>query len=155
MSIAIDTREPGFLRRIFMPDHARYEGVRPIHVYLLRVLYVLMFVGVGLPMWGEVLNHVGPWDHVRAVASCVWVAYPTLGLLGLRQPLRMLPLVLFMLFYKTLWVLAVGYPMWAAGTLSGGAAEMWKIFTGVFFIYPLLPWGYIWRNFVAGPRKAA
>ena len=66
---------------------------------LLRALYVLMFVGVGIPVWGEILNHQGPWDHVRAIAFCVWAAYPTLGLLGLRQPVRMLPLVLFMLWY--------------------------------------------------------
>src|SRR5205085_739680 len=127
---------------VFSPDHGKYEGVRPIQVYILRTLYVLMFLGVGLPVWTEILGHQGPWDHVRAVAFCVWAAYPTLGLLGLRRPLQMLPLVLFMLFYKTLWVAFVGYPMWAAGSMTAAQAEMWRIFRGVIFIYPLLPWGY-------------
>jgi hypothetical protein len=156
MSSVPAPREVSFLARLFTPDHARYEGVRPIHIYLLRTLYVLMFVGVGLPMWRDILGGRIPTDHVRAVAFCVWAAYPTLGLLGLRRPLQMLPLVLFMLFYKTLWLLAYAYPLWAAGRLGSAApAEMAQVFRGVIFIYPLLPWGYIWRSFVAGPARKA
>jgi hypothetical protein len=34
-----------------------------------------------------ILTHQGPWDHVRAVAWCVWATYPTLALLGLLHPL--------------------------------------------------------------------
>jgi hypothetical protein len=144
-----------FLARLFTPDHQHYEGVRPIQVYVLRTLYVLMFLGVGIPVWMDILRHQGPWDHVRAVAFCAWAAYPTLGLLGLRRPLQMLPLVLFMLFYKTVWLAVVAYPLWASGQLAGSPAEeMARVFRGVFFIYPLLPWGYIWRSYVAGPKRA-
>jgi hypothetical protein len=150
------SRPAAFIARIFRPDHVRYEGVRPIHVYILRTLYVLMFVGVGIPVWTDLVNHAGPTDHVRAVAFCVWAAYPTLGLLGLRRPLQMLPLVLFMLFYKTVWLLSYAFPLWASGQLaSSPAAEMAGVFRGVLFIYPLLPWGYIWRTYVAGPSPKA
>jgi hypothetical protein len=156
MNAVAAVRHASFLSRLFSPDHARYEGVRPIHVYVLRTLYVLMFVGVGIPVWTDILNHQVPSDHVRAVALCVWAAYPTLGLLGLRRPLQMLPLVLFMLFYKTLWLVAFAYPLWSAGQLSSAApAEMARVFRGVLFIYPLLPWGYIWRTYVTGPSPKA
>lgn len=156
MSAAIQTRPTPFLVRLFTPDPARHEGVRPIHVYLLRTLYVLMFVGVGIPVWMDIFQHQGPWDHVRAVAFCTWAAYPTIGLLGLRHPLRLLPLVLFMLFYKTLWLAIVAYPLWSTGQLEASpAAEMAHVFRGVLLIYPLLPWGYIWRTYVAGRAKQA
>lgn len=138
------------------PDHERYEGVRPIQVLLLRVLYLLMFVGVAIPSWGEVLGHQGPWDHVRAVAFCVWVAYPTMSLLGLINPLRMLPIVLFMLFYKTLWVLVVAYPLWASGQLAGSPAEaMARMFSGIWVVYLIVPWGYVLRTYFRLPQRAA
>jgi hypothetical protein len=90
---------------------------------------------------------------VRAIAFCVWAAYPTLGLLGLRQPVRMLPLVLFMLFYKSIWLLAVAYPLWAAGQLAGPALEMARVFRWVALIALLMPWGYVWRTYVLGARS--
>ena len=157
MSALAQPREASFLSRLFAPDHTRYEGVRPFHIYVLRTLYVLMFLGVGIPVWTDILGGRIPTDHVRAVAFCTWAAYPTLGLLGLRRPLQMLPLVLFMLFYKTVWLVAYAYPLWAAGRLEGSAAaEMAGVFAYIAFIYPLLPWGYAWRSYVVGAsRKAA
>jgi len=100
------------IKRIFLPDRERYEGVRPINIYFLRALYLLMFVGVGIETWGRLIGHEGPWDHTKAVAVAVWAAYPTLGLLGLLQPLRWLPIVIFMIFYKTIWIAFVAYPLW-------------------------------------------
>ena len=147
---AVAVPRPALLSWLFTP-HPAHDGVRPFHVYVLRTLYVLMFLGVGIPVWSDILGGRMPTDHVRAVAFCIWAAYPTLGLLGLRRPLQWLPLVLFMLFYKTVWLLAVAWPLWAAGRLeASAAAEMAGVFRYVVFIYPLLPWGYVWRRFVVG-----
>src|SRR5882672_2706154 len=98
------------IKYIFTPNYIKYEGVRPINIYLLRVLYFLMFVGVAFEAWKTIITHEGPWDHTRAVAWCVWAAYPTLSIFGLLRPLRWLPIVIFMIFYKTLWVVVVAYP---------------------------------------------
>src|SRR4051794_28173228 len=111
------------LATLFTPDHVRYEGVRPIQVHLLRLLYFLMAAFVATQAWPTILGHQGPWDHARAVAWCVWAAYPTMAVFGLAQPLRMLPIMVFMIFYKSLWLLVVAYPLWKAGTLIGSPAE--------------------------------
>ena len=142
-----------FIKTIFTPDYERYEGVRPINIYLLRLLYFLMFVGVGLGAWKAVITHQGPWDHTRAVAWCVWVAYPTLSIFGLIRPLRWLPLVLFSMFYKMLWVIVVAYPLWRAGTLAGSPAEeMARIFAGTPVLILIVPWKYVFRNYVMWPK---
>lgn len=143
-----------FIKRIFTPDHVKYEGVRPINIYLLRVLYLLMFVGVGLQTWSTIINHEGPWDHTKAVAFCVWVAYPTLSIFGLIRPLQWLPIVIFMLFYKVLWVIVVAYPLWRAGTLAGSPAEeMAHLFVKVPLVGLIVPWKYVFKNFVMWPKK--
>ena len=56
------------MKYIVTPNYERYEGVRPINIYLLRVLYFLMFVGVGLEMWKTLITHQGPWGHPKAMA---------------------------------------------------------------------------------------
>ena len=144
------------IKYIFTPNHDKYEGVRPINVYLLRVLYFLMFVGVGVQVWRTLFTHEGPWDHTKAVAFCVWAAYPTLGVLGLIRPLRWLPIVIFMIFYKTLWLIVVAYPLWRAGTLAGSPAEeMARVFIWAPVFILIVPWVYVFKNYVKWQKRGA
>ncbi|MDQ3697358.1 MAG: hypothetical protein M3373_04950 [Gemmatimonadota bacterium] len=139
---------------IFTPDHDRYEGVRPINIYLLRLFYCLMFVFVGFDSWTVIVTHEGSWDHVRAVAFCMFVSYSTLSGLGLFYPLKMLPVMLFMIGYKVLWLGVVAYPLWQAGTLSGSAAEeMARIFIWVPVPMLAVPWKYVFQNYVLPSRR--
>jgi hypothetical protein len=142
------------LSRLFTPDQGGYEGVRPINIYLLRTLYVMMAAFVATGAWSTVIGHEGPWDPVRAVAWCVWVAYPTLSVLGVLHPLRMLPIILFMIFYKTVWLAAVALPMWQSGTLAGSTAgEMARDFGWLWVPVIAVPWGYVLRTFVLPRRR--
>ncbi len=97
------------MKSIFLPDQ-RYEGVRPINIYLLRLLYILMFFVLGKETWTHILTHQGPWDPIDAVAWCVWTAFAMLAGLGIIRPLKMLPIVLLEIFYKLLWLGLVAYP---------------------------------------------
>jgi hypothetical protein len=71
--------------------------------------------------------------------------------LGLRYPLKMLPVLLFELVWKTIWILSFGLPLWLKGRLTGDFAE--TMFNCLFtvILVPLLPWGYIYRNYIAVP----
>jgi hypothetical protein len=146
------SRPMSFLSRLLSPDHARWDGVRPIQIYLLRTFYFLVAAFVGTDAWTTVLTHQGPWDHVRAVAWCMWVAYATMSVLGLIHPLRMLPLMIFVIFYKTLWLAVVAYPLWRAGTLTGATEEMAKVFMWMWILALAVPWGYAWRTYVRRER---
>jgi len=141
------------LARIFRPS-SKYEGVRPIHIYLLRLLYILMFFVLGRETWTQILTRPGPWDPFEAVAWCVWTAFATLAGLGIVRPLKMLPIVLLEIFYKVLWLILVAYPLWVKGALWGSPAE--KIATPfLWVILPIVavPWGYVFLNYVYTPRS--
>jgi hypothetical protein len=60
------------IKAIFDPDYERYEGVRPINIYLLRLLFFLVVVFVASDSWSAILKHEGQWDHVKAAAVCMW-----------------------------------------------------------------------------------
>ena len=137
---------------LFRPDHARHDGARPIQLHLLRLFYFLMAAFVATDAWRTILTHEGPWEPMRALAWCVWASYATLAVLGLLHPLRMLPIMLFMIAYKSLWLLVVAYPLWRAGTLVGSPAEaMARAFVWVPLPMLAVPWGYVWRHYVAWP----
>ncbi len=144
------------LRNLFLPDHTRYEGVRPINIWGLRLFYALMAAFVATDAWATLLQHEGPWAPMTAITYCVWATYPTLAVLGLIHPLRMLPIMLFTIGYKTLWFVFVAYPLWATGSLAGSSAEpITNAFLGLPILILVVPWGYVWRAYVKVPRGAS
>lgn len=144
------------LKRFFARDHVHHEGVRPFQVWGLRLFCLLMLVFVVPEAWGVLLRHQGPWDPLHAVAFCVWATYPALAVVGLFRPLRWLPLMLFVLGYKILWLAFVAWPLWRAGTLAGSAAApMVPAFAPLLPLALVVPWGYVVRKYVGLPRRRA
>ncbi len=138
----------------FKRDFDRYDGVRPINIYLLRLLFVLVFLFVGWDSWGSIVKHQGPWDHVRAAAMCMWAAYSLLSILGVFYPLKMLPLVLFEILYKIVWLIIVAYPLWAANKLAGSPAEeMTKTFLWVVLPIVATPWKYVFDHYILNRKS--
>ena len=126
---------------------------RPIHIYLLRLLYILMFFVLGRETWTQILTHQGPWDPFKAMAWCVWTAFATLAGVGIFRPLKMLPIVLLEIFYKVLWLIIVAYPLWAKGALWGSPAEsIASPFLWVILPIVVVPWGYVFVNYIYKPR---
>src|ERR1700734_2312226 len=113
----------------------KYDGVRPINIYLLRLVFILMFFVLGKDTWTHILTHRGPWEPKDAVVWCVWTAFATLAGLGIIRPLKMLPILLLEVFYKVLWLLVVAYPLWSKGTLEGSPAAA----TTSAFMWVILP----------------
>jgi hypothetical protein len=141
------------LKAIFQRED-RYEGVRPIHIYLLRLVYILMFFVLGKETWTQILTHKGPWDPTSAVAWCVWTAFATLAGLGIIRPLKMLPILLLEIFYKVLWLVIVAYPLWSKGKLQGSSAEdITSAFSWVILPIVGVPWGYVFSNYIYKPKK--
>ena len=139
---------------VFKPDDERYEGVRPFNIYLLRLLFFLVFVFVGYDSWTSILNHEGSWDHVKAAALCMWATYSLLSILGIFYPLKMLPLVLFEIIYKILWLIIVAYPLWSADRLAGSPAEeMTKAFLWVVLPIVAMPWKYAFDKYVLNRKR--
>ncbi len=140
--------------RFFASDPRHHEGVRPVQIWGLRAFYLLMLVFVAPVAWQALLTHSGPWDPVRAVATVVWATYPSLALFGLVHPLRWLPLMLFAIGYKSLWLIFIAFPLWRAGTLWGTpAGEIAASFFALPLLIAVVPWGYAWRTYFA-PSQA-
>jgi hypothetical protein len=138
-----------FFQKLVRRDFDRYDGVLPIQVYLLRLVFLLTFLFVGMDAWTTIFAHEGEWKPLNAVAFSVWAAYSTMSVLGVIRPLKMLPIVVFQIFYKTVWLCLVAYPLWIQGKLIGSPVEeMTKAFLWVILPIIAMPWRYFFRSFM-------
>ena len=121
------------------------EETSMFRLYLMRLLYVLNLVMLGLSVWPEIINHAGAWDPVKGVAFSFWAALSVLSGMGLRYPLKMLPLLLLQLLYKSIWVIAVALPLWSAFR----SIELTRIMAmGAVVDLIVIPWPYVIANYV-------
>ncbi len=124
------------------------EEASMFRLYLMRLLYLLNFVLLGLDVWPVIINHKGEWDPMHGVAFSFWAALSALSDLGLRYPLRMLPLLLLQLFYKSVWLIAVALPLSSAGR----STNLTKPFViGIVLDLIVIPWPYVLANYVKKP----
>jgi hypothetical protein len=117
-------------------------------LYLLRALYLLFAVGLGTTVWPGVIHHDRPWELMGGVVQCVLAALGALSLLGLRYPLLMLPLVLWELTWKSIWLLVVATPLWVSGTMDKQTWAMASAILIVVIIPFVVPWSYVFRQYV-------
>ena len=142
------------MKKIFKPDYQNWEGVAPYKIYLLRGLYILMFLFLGKDAWTFIFTHKGTWDPAEAMNFTVWASYSVLAFFGLLYPLRMLPIVMLEILYKSIWLIIVAYPLWASNRLAGTPAEgMTYVFALVLLPIVAMPWKYYFKRYVFAFKK--
>lgn len=121
---------------------------------LLRAAYLVLVVGLGLFIWPTILDPSQPMASMSGVVVSMLGAMSALAVLGLRNPLQMLPILLFEIGWKTIWLLRVALPMWLDDSLDAATtARFYECIPVVIFV-AIIPWGYVWRTYVVGGRTA-
>jgi hypothetical protein len=118
---------------------------------LLRAAYLLLVVGLGLTIWPSILSTGQDWPRMSGVVICMLGALSALSILGLRYPLKMLPLLFFELGWKAIWLLRVALPGWQAGTLDEASITTAFECLAVVVMIPLIPWRYVAQTYFAAP----
>jgi hypothetical protein len=126
-----------------------------LRLYLLRAMYLLIAAGMGLTIWPSIVAPADIAADSTTVVSAFLGALTLLCAWGVRYPLRMLPLLIFELLWKLIWVAAFGLPLWLAGKLDApGQETLFATMIGVVLVPLVLPWGYVYRNYFKAPGDA-
>lgn len=96
------------------------DDVSTFRLYVMRATYLLIAVGLAVEIWPQILSH--PLSAHGATTSLL-AGVSLLAIVGLRYPLKMLPLLLFELVWKSIWLIAIAYPLWRANQLD---ADVWE-----------------------------
>jgi len=121
-------------------------------LYLLRALYLLIGLVQGSQTWAAIIRHTTQWTFWHGVGMSFLGALTLLSLLGVRYPVRMIPLLIFEFTWKLIWTLAVWLPLWLGHRVDPDTADnFFSIFLGVILVPLVLPWGYVWKKYVTAP----
>lgn len=84
----------------------------------------------------------------KALIGGLWV----MALFALRYPLKMVPILLFELVWKLVWLTLFGLPQWSSGVSSPRLGEdLWSIGAFPIVCVLVIPWGYVWCHYVKAP----
>jgi hypothetical protein len=121
-------------------------------LYVLRAMYLLIGLWQGSKTWYAIVHHAQPLEFWHGVAMSFFGALTLLCLLGVRYPVKMIPLLIFEFTWKLIWVLAAWLPPYLGHSMDPLIADsFWGIFLGVVVVPLLLPWGYVWKTYVTAP----
>lgn len=117
-------------------------------LYLLRGVYLLIAVAQGLNTWPGIFQSDRVWGLEEGLIMSMMGALTALSWLGLRYPLQMLPLLLWEVFFKTMWLVVVALPAWLNGRFDASMV-MPAIACGmVVIVYIAIPWDYVVSNYI-------
>lgn len=124
------------------------HGLSTLRLWVMRVPYFFTGVLFTLTAWTTLVSYWGTFEAVEGVAYAFWGALSLLALIGLRFPVRMLPLLLLQFGYKLVWLLAVGFPLMAQNGMDAVDRELFQAnLTGVVIDTIAIPWLYTIRTY--------
>jgi hypothetical protein len=127
---------------------AKMNEVSLLRLYLLRALYLLIVVGLGIVQWPEILRQEKSWELMEGVVACMLAAFSALSVLGLRYPLQMLPLLLWELVWKSIWLIVVALPLWSAGQMDESTWATASACLMVVIVPFVIPWRFVFAHYV-------
>lgn len=121
-------------------------------LYLLRAMYLLIGVGLGMQIWPLIVDHTyNQWGILASTALSMLGALSALALLGLRYPLQMLPLLFFEMAWKVIWLLAMAVPVGLAHRIDDNWMESIFACLLVAIVPIVVPWDYVYANYISRP----
>jgi hypothetical protein len=117
-------------------------------VNLMRVGYLVMAVGLVVFRWPS-LFHVSSLSVMEGAVVCIMVAMSLLAFLGLRRPIAMLPILVFEVAWKLIWLTAVGVPHLIANDMDAATEKLFGSVLWVVVIVAVTPWDYVWKRYVS------
>lgn len=118
-------------------------------LYTLRVAYLILAAGLGAYVWPIVISHTSELAATRGVMFALLAGIGATALLGLRYPVQMLPLLLFEMIWKAIYLVGFALPLWSAHQITDAAAEDIRACLMVVIFIPLIPWRYVYDQYIA------
>lgn len=127
-----------------------------LRLTLLRLCYAVLVVGLSLRYAPVFLDGLHNLPRMDGVVVALLSAMRLLAVAGLFSPFRMLPLLVFEIAWKLIWVSAVALPKWLDGSLDEGTpSTLFNCAVALPFVF-IVPWRFVvstyfgsvepWRN---------
>ncbi len=114
---------------------------------VMRAGYAFIGVGLAIVKWPVLLQDAGSLPVMEGVVTCLLTAMSLLAFLGLRHPVRLLPILLFEVAWKAIWIAAVAVPHLVSGDMNAATSEvLFRCYFDV-VVLAVIPWRYAWTRY--------
>ena len=128
------------------------DEVGKVRIYLLRAMYAFIAFGLGVTTLPDIVSGSGQSADSDTVINAILMGFCLLSLLGIKYPLKMLPLLLLEVTWKVFWLLVYALPMHLSNGLDEYAQELvFACAMGVILTPLVLPWGYLITHYLKAP----
>ncbi|MCV2490968.1 hypothetical protein OF117_16560 [Geodermatophilus sp. YIM 151500] len=115
---------------------------------LMRIGYAVMGIGLAVVRWPDVIAYDRSMPLYEGVVAVLLTAMSVLAFLGLRYPVRLLPILLFESLWKLIWLSVVALPAGLAGAVDAAMSEIIVNCSLVVIILAVVPWRYVRARYV-------
>ncbi len=127
------------------------NAVSVFRLYALRFAYLVLAAGLGTFIWPSVLHHSSEFAIRMGPQISLLAGIGATAVLGLRYPVKMLPLLLFEMIWKLIYLIGFALPLWLAHQVNASAAEDIRACLMVVIFIPLIPWRYVFVHYIRMP----
>lgn len=138
-----------------MPDQnpSPFPPIAPWRIHCIRFLFLLMALVMGSFVWTQLLFQSADWPVHKGLSKSMLAALALVSLLGVRYPLQMLPLMLYEVVWKTVWLVLIAGRAWLAGKWTPEIESLFHDCIGIVAAYLFMPWRYVWARYVVQPME--
>lgn len=130
-------------------DLATQHHLPKWRLYPMRGLFFLNFISLAFDNWSTILFPEEQLGVLDGVTISFWAGFSLLNFIGIRFPLKMVPILMLQLLYKSAWIIGTYLPANSAATVSPGIQEFfWICVAGIVLNLVIIPWGYVYREYV-------
>lgn len=132
------------------------DGFPPVALWrinAMRFLFLLMALVMGYFVWTQLLFESADWPVHKGLAKSMLAALALLSLWGVRYPLQMLPLMLYEVAWKTVWLTLIAGRAYLAGKWTPEIDALFYDCIGIIIAYFIVPWRYVWARYVKQPME--
>ena len=130
------------------------DGLSTRRLNVMRVGYAFMGVGLAITRWPLLIQDAPSLPVMEGVVTCLLTAMSILAFLGLRYPVRLLPILLFEVAWKVIWIAVIATPLLVSDDIHTATREVLFRCSFVVIIIAVIPWGYAWRRYARTPGDA-
>ena len=136
-----------------MDQATQFPQVAAWRINAMRFVFLLMALIMGSIVWRQLLFESADWPVMRGLAKSMLAALALMSLLGVRYPLQMLPLMLYEIVWKTVWIVLIAGRAWLAGKWNADIDRLFYDCIGIAIAYFIVPWRYVWARYFAQPME--
>ena len=116
---------------------------------LMRVGYAVMAFGIAAVKWPLVIGYDRSMPLYEGIVAVLLTAMSLLAFLGLRHPVRLLPILVFECLWKLIWLTVVALPAVVAGDVDEAMREVVVNCSVGVIVVAVVPWRHVWQQYVA------